>query len=39
MSIWSITAVVLVKSLWWIFPLVTGIPALAVIEHYEDKEV
>ena len=37
LSVWSITATVLLKSLWWILPLVAGIPALAVMEHYEEE--
>ena len=35
----TITTVVVLKSLWWILPMLGAIGAIAISEHYEDDEM
>ena len=32
---WMVTEAVLIKSLWWIIPLIAGIVVNAIVEHFE----
>ena len=36
MTIWEMTAIILIKSLWWIIPIFGAIIIMAIMEWKED---
>lgn len=38
MTIWEMTTIILIKSLWWIIPMVGGIVGSAIMEWKEEHD-